>query len=124
MAHFSYFAASIIFAISSQLLIKWRMSTDFSSLPDPLNEKVRYLLTNVLFDPFIILALFFVMASGLCWMVVMTKTDLSYAGPLTSVIYVAHLVFGVLLFKESFTLYKMCGVMFIVAGVYLSSRSL
>ena len=77
-----YIFITLAFTVSSQLIIKWKMSdfsyNDFSSWQD------RYSFAfSMLINPYIILALTFTVLAGVSWMIAMTKFELSYAYPFT-----------------------------------------
>jgi len=117
-----YIFLSIIFATASQLIIKWRMAAfDLSHMKGP-GEKFLFA-ASMLTDPYIILSILLTLLSGLSWMIAMTKFDLSYAYPFTALGYVLILICSTLLFQESLTVPKLLGVLFIVAGIFIVSRS-
>lgn len=118
-----YLAATIIFSVYSQLIIKWRMSTRFCDvyLPDGLWNKFVLLLT-IIFDPGVFSGLVATFISGLFWMATMTKLEISFAYPFTSLGFVLVLLLSALIFNESINLYKIIGVIFIMLGVTITSR--
>jgi multidrug transporter EmrE-like cation transporter len=61
--------------------------------------------------------------SSLFWMLVLSKEDLSFAYPLLSVGYVLILLFSFLIFKEHVSFVRWFGVLVIIFGVILISRS-
>ena len=78
-----YLFATIITSVSSQILIKWRVSSYVAKLlpmPVEILGKIGFLF-KVVFDPFIFIALCCTFVSGLCWMATMTKFDISFAYP-------------------------------------------
>ncbi len=124
-AFFPYFflAATIMLSVYSQIMCKWRITTRFADvyLPDGLWPKVSLILT-VIFDPFIFSALVATFASGLCWMATMTKLDISFAYPFTSLGFVLVLLFSALLLGEDLNAYKIAGVLVIMLGIFIASR--
>ncbi|WP_292661654.1 hypothetical protein [Nitratifractor sp.] len=119
--HF-YIFLSIFFAVISQLIIKWKMSSfDLSHIPSVL-EKFLFV-ASLLSNPYIILSIVLTLLSGLSWMIAMTKFELSYAYPYTALGYVIVLLFSFFLFHESLTLQKIAGVLLVVLGIIIASKS-
>ena len=119
----SYIFLSIFFSVSSQLIIKWKMSSFSLDNYQGLYNKFIFAFT-MLFNPFIILSIVLTLLSGLSWMIAMTKFDISYAYPFTTLGLVFILIFSIFLFNESFTIHKLIGVSFIITGIIISSRGL
>ncbi len=117
-----YIFLSIIFAVSSQLIIKWKMSEHDLSSHVNVFDKFYYVL-GMLLNPFIILSIFFTLLSGLSWMIAMSKFDISYAYPFTTLGFVLVFAFSIFLFNEPFTWQKLVGLVLIVAGIIVTSRS-
>ena len=118
-----YLVATIVLSVYSQLIMKWRISGRFAGLkiPDGLWPKVVALLT-VLFDPYIFTGLVATFASGLCWMATMSKLEIGYAYPFTSLGFVAVVLLSALFFGESLNAWRIIGVLLIVAGVTVASQ--
>lgn len=118
-----YLAATIVTSVYSQLIIKWRISGRFAGLkiPDGVWPKVCTLF-SVIFDPFIFTGLVATFVSGLCWMVTMSKLDIGYAYPFTSLGFVAVVLLSHMLFGESLNAWRIVGVLLIVAGVTVASQ--
>ena len=123
---FIYLFSSIIAGIASQLLIKWRVTGHIITLlpmPNGILHKIFFLI-KVLFDPFIFLACIFTLIAGLLWMATMTKMEISYAYPFTTLGFIAVLLLSVWLFGESINIYKIVGCLVIIVGVIITSRGL
>lgn len=118
-----YLFSTIILSVYSQIMIKWRISNHFTDLhlPEGLINKILLMFT-IVFDPFIFSGLVATFASGLFWMATMTKLDISFAYPFTSLGFVLVLMFSVLLLGESLNIYKIVGVLFIMLGIFITSR--
>jgi len=78
---------------------------------------------KLLFDPFIFSGFASAFVASLFWMAALSKFELSFAYPFMSLSFV--LVFGisVLLFNDAVTMSKIVGLVFIVLGIFISSRS-
>lgn len=122
LAHL-YLAATIATSVYSQMIIKWRISGRFAGLkiPDGVWPKVVTLFT-VLFDPFVFSGLVATFISGLCWMATMSKLEISYAYPFTSLGFVLVVLLSGLLFGESLNAWRIWGVILIVLGITVASQ--
>ena len=122
IAHF-YLIATIVLAVYSQLIMKWRISGRFAGLkiPESVWSKVETLFT-VLFDTFVFTGLVATFVSGLCWMATMSKLEISYAYPFTSLGFVAVVLLSALFFGEDLNAWRIVGVLLIVAGVTVASQ--
>ena len=118
-----YLAATIATSVYSQMIMKWRISGRFAGLkvPEGIWPKIVTLFT-VLFDPFIFSGLVATFVSGLCWMATMSKLEIGYAYPFTSLGFVAVVLLSGFLFGESLNAWRICGVILIVAGVTVASQ--
>ena len=118
-----YLAATIVTSVYSQMIMKWRISGRFAGLkiPEGIWPKVVTLFT-VLFDPFIFSGLVATFVSGLCWMATMSKLEIGYAYPFTSLGFVAVVLLSGILFGESLNAWRICGVILIVVGVTVASQ--
>lgn len=114
---------AIFMASASQLIIKWEMKKHSLEDYTSLSEKLA-LLVSLLVNMNIITAIFLTFISGICWMAVMTKLDLSYAYPLTMLGFVIVLISSNFLFSEPITLHKVIGLALIALGIFISSRSI
>ena len=119
----SYIFLTIAFAVSSQLIIKWKMSSFSLAEYETISEKFIFAF-KMLFNPYIMISLTLTLLSGLSWMIAMTKFDISYAYPFTTLGFVLIFLFSVLFFNEPFTWNKTIGLFFIVIGIIISSRSM
>ncbi len=118
-----YLLGTVCFATVGQLMIKWRVDTH-GAMPEGLKEKLGYF-GGLLLDPYVLLAFFLAFLSALCWMATVTKFELNFAYPLliVSLLFLTVLSSTVLL-HETFTLYKLVGILLISAGavVLIGSR--
>ncbi len=58
-----------------------------------------------------------------CWLVALSKLDVSVAYPMVSIGYILSMVAGYYLLGESITPIKLVGVMLIIVGVFCLSRA-
>ena len=115
-----YIAATIVFGVCGQLILKWRIR-DFGTLPTDSFEKLRFLVFLV-FDPVMFIGFFATLLSSLAWMAALTKFDLSYAFTFTSLTFVFVLLLSAWLLSEPLSLRKVLGVAMIVIGTVVAAR--
>jgi len=116
-----YIFLALGFAVSSQLIIKWKMSgfsyNDFDSWQD------RYSFAfSMLINPYIILALAFSVLAGVTWMIAMTKFELSYAYPFTIFSLIFVTLFSIIFFEEQVNAHKVIGIVLVAIGIFTISR--
>jgi multidrug transporter EmrE-like cation transporter len=111
---------TIIAAVYSQLVMKWRVGR-VGALPPDLTEKI-WVLARLLIDPWVISGIIVTFLGGISWMVAMTKVELSYAYPFIGLVFVLILISSSLLFHEAVTISKIVGVLLVVAGIVVASR--
>ena len=119
---FFYIFATIAFTVYGQLILKWRI-VKYGSLPEHFSGKISFLF-DLLLDPFIFSGFVSAIAASFFWMAAMTKYDLSYAYPFMSLSFVLVFFLSAWFFHEAITLYKAVGLLLIVAGILVSSRSI
>ena len=118
--HFYLFLA-IAFGIASQLIIKWKMGQFSFNDYETMYDKFTFAF-SMLFNPYIIISLILTLLAGVTWMIAMTKFDISYAYPFTTLGFVFVFIFSVFLFNEPVNWQKIVGLCFIIMGLIISSR--
>lgn len=119
LSNYIYVMSTVLFTVASQLLIKWKMSSKYSKIPDEFIEKVLFLIKAV-FDPFILMAIFLVLLSGFAWMIAMTKFELSGVYPMVVAgLMLVTSITSIVLFNESINVNKVIGIIVILFGVYI-----
>lgn len=121
MKNYLYIVATIALTVYGQLVLKWRMS-GAGELPVAFADKLLFLL-RLLFDPFVMSTIISVFVASLCWMAALSKFELSYAYPFMSAAFVLIFFFSALFFNEPISWQKMVGLVLIVAGIVVTSRS-
>ena len=121
MIGYFYILGTIFFTVYGQLILKWRIN-QYGQLPVDLTEKYYFLL-KLFLDPFLLSGLASAFVASLFWIAAMTKFDVSYAYPFMSAAFVLVLLCSAIVFKEPVTLSKLTGLVFIVLGIIISSRS-
>lgn len=120
--HFYLFLA-IAFGVVSQLIIKWKMSNYSLNDYPTLYEKFLFGF-SMLLNPYIIISLFFTLLAGITWMIAMTKFDISYAYPFTTLGFIFIFIFSIFLFHEPVNTYKVSGMVLIIIGLVVSSKGM
>lgn len=108
---------TILLALYSQLIVKWRMS-GVTDMPSELLPKVGFLV-QLLFTPWMISAALATFFGGLTWMTAMARFDLGYAYLYLSLLFLLTMTASVVLFNEPLNLFKALGAGFILAGIIL-----
>lgn len=117
-----YIIGTLFFTVYGQLVLKWRIS-GLGQLPESFAEKILFL-GAMLLDPWIFSGFVSAFIASMFWMGAMTKFDISYAYPFMSGAFVFVLLFSTILFNEPVTWQKIVGLILIVAGIFVSGRSL
>ena len=115
-----YLAVTILFTVYGQIIIKGRVLL-YGAFPEDFLGKALFLLKLYL-DPWILSGFFAALIAGMAWMAAMTKLELSYAYPFTSLSFVLVFVFSALIFHEAITAPKIIGLVFIIFGIIISSK--
>jgi len=116
-----YIFGTVMFTVYGQLIVKWRI-VKYGSLPEEFSSKLIFLL-KLLLDPFILSGFFSAFIASFFWMAAMTKFDVSYAYPFMSGAFILVFLLSVLLFNEPITWQKLVGLLLIVLGIVVTSRS-
>ena len=119
MAYF-YILGVILFTVYGQIIIKWQVS-NAGVFPVDAAEKMWFLL-RLIINPWVISSLVSAFLALLCWMVAMTKFDLSYAYPFISLSFVFVLILSGFFFHEAITFSKLMGVLFIMIGIFIGAH--
>jgi len=115
-----YILGTVFFTIYGQIVLKWRVGRA-GAMPDELIAKTEYIF-RMLADPWVISGLLGAFLAFLCWMGAVSKFDLSYAYPFTSLSFLLVLIFSAIFFHEPITFSKILAVILIIAGLVLGSR--
>ncbi len=116
--HF-YILLTILLTIYSQLVIKFKV-IELELMPVGKFEKIIFFL-NFLMNPWIISSILSTLISGLVWMIVLKKFDISYAYPFLSLNYILIIIFSYYFFNENISLQKIIGSILIITGIIIIS---
>ncbi|MEK6941065.1 MAG: transporter [Nanoarchaeota archaeon] len=121
MAGLSLAFISILLAVFGQLSLKYGMIRH-----GEINLKINTLVKDffhVFTRPFVMLGVVLYGLSGIIWIVVLSKLDLSMAYPLVSVSYVLVALLSKFLFKENISKLRWVSIIVIMIGVSIVSLS-
>lgn len=121
MIGYFYILGTVLFTVYGQLILKWRIA-QYGALPEGTSDKIYFLL-KLVFDPFLLSGLGSSIVAAIFWIAAMTKFDVSYAYPFMSSAFVLVLILSAVFFKEPVTGSKIIGMLFIMAGIVITSRS-
>jgi len=74
-------------------------------------------------NPFVIGGIFLYVLSVVVWILVLSRVEVSFAYPMLSIGYIVNAVAAYYLFGEDVTLTRITGILVIIAGVWLITRS-
>jgi multidrug transporter EmrE-like cation transporter len=120
MAGYLYIFGTVLLTVYGQLIIKWQVS-QAGPFPIDTTEKIWFIV-HLLLNPWIISSVIGGFLAFLCWIGAMTKFELSYAYPFTSLAFVLVLVLSAIFFREAITFPKVLGLSLIVLGIITGSR--
>jgi len=118
-----YLLMAIFLGVTSQLIVKWKMSAFSFHNYETWQEKFL-LAFSMLINPHIIIALLLTLLSGITWMIAMTKFEISYAYPFTLLGLVMVTIFSILFFNESINVFKIVGIIIICFGMVVLSKGM
>jgi drug/metabolite transporter (DMT)-like permease len=116
----SYLLASLFFAGLSQIIVRWQMST-VGQIPGPFWDKLSFVF-RFFTKPWVCVAILSTFCSAVCWMLTLTRFELSYAYPWTSLLYIYLLIAGLTIFGDAVTFNKILGTVIIIVGVYFIAK--
>ncbi len=119
MSYF-YVAMTILLTVYGQIALKWQVG-EAGAVPADWPGKMRFLGT-LLAQPMVLSAFAAAFAAALCWMLAISKLELSHAYPFVSLSFVLVLLLSVQFFGEPLSWAKVLGVALIVAGVAVGSQ--
>lgn len=116
----SMVAATILLTSYGQLVIKWQATSYqattlgwFGKLPT---------VVQLLLQPWVISAFFAAFAASLCWMLAVSRLELSRAYPFMALNFLIVCIAAVPLFGEVFTLSKAIGLATVIVGLIIISQ--
>ena len=115
-----YIFITILLTVYGQVVIKWQTQLA-GALPLGNIDRIQYII-KLLINPWMISGFVGAFLAAISWIVVVTKFDLSYAYPFTSLAFVLVVFLSAAFFNEPVTWYRVIGLTAIVAGIVISSQ--
>jgi len=121
MKNYLFILGTVLFTTIGQIIMKYGTKT-FGQSPTSLKEIFPYLLKAVTSVYFIGGCTFALLAS-FCWVLALSKFQMSFAYPFMSVSFVLVVLLSWMIFGENISIIRWGGVAAICIGVFLISRS-
>lgn len=120
---FSWFmvAMTIVLTCYGQLVIKWQVNAFAASTDGPLSRLPP--LMQLLLQPWIISAFVAAFGASLCWMLAVSRLELSKAYPFMALNFLIVCLIAVPLFGESLSATKAVGLFTVVVGLVIMSQA-
>lgn len=115
-------AITIALTVYGQLVLKWQMGGAGPMPPGGGFEKLGFLLRQFA-NPWILSGLGAALLASVAWMAAMTRLDLNYAYPFTSLAFVIVMAFSVLFLGEQLNFARIAGTLLVVAGLVIIARA-
>ena len=121
MIVYIYISVMLVAVVSGQLILKYGLSK-LGEMPTGIDDGAAFLL-KALLNPLVILSLALAFVGALAWIAAVSKVELSFAYPFTSLGYILVLLLSSLILKEQIPAMRWIGVLIIGIGVLIVSRS-
>ena len=118
MSNYIYLLISVLLGATAQVVLKKGVQA-----VGPIS--IATLIPNIgsiFFCPYIISGIVLYGASLMVWLIVLSRMELSRAYPFVSLGYIITFIFGIVLLDEKMSHYKIFGLLFIIAGIFIMSR--
>ncbi len=117
MSPYIYVALSTIFGITGQLLLKRGMGSIGQSAAG------IAMIKRIVLSPWVIGGLIIYAMGVVNWMLALSSFELSYVYPFASLGYIGIIIGSYFIFRERVTVMRLLGIVVIISGVLISSRS-
>lgn len=118
MSNYIYLVISICLGATAQVVLKKGVQAVGRISIETLIPNIG----NILLSPYIISGIILYGSSLIVWLIVLSRMELSRAYPFVSLGYIITFIFGIVLLDEKMSQYKIFGLMFIVAGIFIMSQ--
>ena len=108
-----------VLVVAGQLLLKHGLS---NFVVDGLGELMKQIFA-IIFNPFVFIGLALYVVSTGVWLIVLSRTSLSFCYPFISISYILIIITSRIFFNEIIDLYKVIAIVLIIAGVIMLSMS-
>ncbi len=121
MIVYVFILTTVTATVMGQLILKYAMSR-YGEISNNFREGLSFL-TRALLNPLVILCFAFGFIAALAWIAAVSKSDLSFAYPFVSLSYPLVLLFASLLLKEPVPAMRWIGILIIMLGIFVISRT-
>jgi drug/metabolite transporter (DMT)-like permease len=118
MSNMVYLFISVLLGATAQVVLKKGIQTVGQISAATLIPN----LGSIFLSPCIISGIVLYGTSLIVWLIVLSRMELSRAYPFVSLGYIITFILGIVLLDEKMSQYKILGLMFIVAGIFIMSR--
>jgi uncharacterized membrane protein len=118
---YAYMLVTVVLTTYGNLVFKWRVD-DAGAMPATASERLSWFV-KLLSSPWILSSFAAGGLAALAYLLALQRLELSRAYPVMSLSFVLVLLFSAWLFGEAVTLPKVLGIMLILAGLFLGSRT-
>lgn len=116
----SYIFAMVALTAYSQVVMRWQVS-NAGALPPGLIGKIAFIRT-LLLNPWVLSGIAATFFASVSWMLALTKFQISYAYPFTSLVYLLVLLSGVVFFRDGINKGRVLGTAVVMAGVVIIAK--
>ncbi len=116
-----YISLTIVLTVYGQIVLKWRLNLK-GSMPEGFLAKLQYF-WEIFWDFWVISSFISAFLASFTWIAALTKFDLSFAYPFTSIAFVLVLFLSYYFFAEPLSWQKIAGTFLIVGGIILLAQS-
>lgn len=111
---------TVVLTVIGQLLLKWQVSL----VPPPPQSGAALFgyVAGMFVRPWIIVGLAAAFLASACWIVAISRFELSRIYPFMALNFILVGLLGVVLFGESFSVSKVVGLLLVVAGLLVTVR--
>ncbi len=120
MNSYIHIVTAIFLGVYSQLIMRWQAQF-LPNLEGSILDRVLDT-TFFLFRPWVMSGILATLFAGIFWLFALEKLEISHAYAYASLNYLLITILGVLLFNESLSVYKILGLVLIMAGLITASK--
>lgn len=116
-----FIAATILLTVYGQMIMKWQVSAA-GQMPADLMGKLLFVGT-LLLNPWVLSGFAAGFLAAISWIAALTKFEMSFAYPFTSLSFIFVLILGAVFFQEAITRQKVIALVLVILGLIIGSRS-
>jgi len=120
VAAYAMVLLTVLLTAYGQFAVKWQVLRA-GPVPEALPDKLAYVM-GLLLNPWILSSFLAAVLASVSWMLAMSRLELSHAYPITALTFVLVAIGSRALFEEPLSIYKVVGLILIIAGIIVSTR--